>query len=185
MYETVDNATRVSMPLPPAAREKFVELAGKIEARSLIVWAEHCSECAFPTCYTSCAFYTPRRDLNCRRFADGIERGAIGGVTLGRVRFGKWAKLEGIGPVKLVSARAATLRERLDRLVSSLIVNFAPSQTIYANSTRYWNEFKATRAVGPTPERIDSFVVEAWLASGPPLAFTVTFLPVGGDERGL
>ena len=61
------------------------------------IWGEHCSECAMPTCYGTCAFYTPRRDLKCRRFDKGIEavraRGAPGELGL-RVSFRKWGKLE-------------------------------------------------------------------------------------------
>lgn len=184
MYETVDNGTNVRMSLPAEARQKFFELAAAVEARSLMVWGEHCSECAFPTCYTSCAFYTPRRDLHCRRFADGIEQGRIGTVSLGRLRFRRWAKLEANGPIRIFSRRQTIVREWIDRLVSSLIVKFSPSQSFYARATRYWNRFK-TATAGSAQGRIDAFVLEAWLASGPPIPLTVTFLPVGGDERAM
>lgn len=184
MYETVDSSANVRMSLPAEARQKFFELAATVEARSLMVWGEHCSECAFPTCYTSCAFYTPRRDLHCRRFADGIEQGRIGHVSLGRLRFRRWAKLEAAGPITMFSRRHTMMREWVDRLVSSLIVNFLPSQSLYARATRYWNRLK-TAAAGSAQVRADAFVLEAWLASGPPIPLTVTFLPVGGDESGL
>ncbi len=184
MYETIDNTAGASMSLTLEAQLKFGELASKIEARSLIVWGEHCSECAYPTCYTSCAFYTPRRDLHCRRFTNGIEQGVIGSFTLGKIRFRKWAKLEGAGPAKLFSIQTATRRERSDRLVSSLILNFAPSHAIYARSTRYWNQLKNRPFIGSVPRHIDCFVVEAWLESGPQLPLTVTFLPAGSDGPG-
>ena len=185
MYETVDNHGHAIMSLPPEIQQKFCDLASEVEARSLIVWGEHCSECAFPSCYTSCAFYTSRRDGHCRRFADGIEQGKIGSVVLGRVRFRRWAKLEGKGPAKLFSRRNSIFREWLDRFVSSLIINCAPSRIIYARATRYWNQWKAKRAVASAPERIDGFVVEAWLAPGQPIPVTVTFLPIGRDEHRL
>jgi FkbH-like protein len=185
MYETVDNCANVRMSLPPETQRQFRELASTVEARSLMVWGEHCSECAFPTCYTSCAFYTPRRDLHCRRFADGIERGKIGNVALGRLRFRRWAKLEGAGPLRLFSRRNAILREWLDRLLSALIINFAPTRSFYGRLSRYWNQFKGAPAIASAPGRVDAFVVEAWLASGPPIPLTVTFLPVGGDEQRL
>lgn len=185
MYETVDNAAQADLSLPPAARDRFHELARMVEARSLIVWGEHCSECAYPSCYASCAFYTPRRDGDCRRFVNGIERGMMGNSTLGKIRFGKWAKLEGSGPVKLASTKAAARRERLDRLVSSLIVDFAPAKPIYARSQRYWNRYKTALGVGSKPERIDGFVVEAWLPSGPHLPLTVTVVPADGQRDGL
>jgi FkbH-like protein len=185
MYETVDNHANVRMSLPAETQQKFRDLARAVAARSLMVWGEHCSECAFPTCYTSCAFYTPRRDLHCRRFADGIEKGRIGNVALGRVRFRRWAKLEAAGPVRLFSRRNTVLREWLDRLLSSLIISLSPSHKIYARARRYWNQLKGAPAVPSAPGRIDAFIVEAWLASGPPIPLTVTFLPVGRDEQGL
>jgi FkbH-like protein len=183
MYETIDSTTRASIFLPSDALLKFNELSSMIEARSLIVWGEHCSECAYPSCYTTCAFYTPRRDLNCRRFANGIEQAAIGDVALGRIKFRKWPKLEGAGSVKLLPVRTARFRERLDRLASSLINKFAPSRAMYARSARHWNRLKATPAIGSRPGRIDGFVVEAWLESGPPIPLTITF--VDGSEHGL
>jgi hypothetical protein len=112
MYETIDSTTRAGMVLPADALAKFDELSSRIEARSLIVWGEHCSECSYPTCYTSCAFYTPRRDGHCRRFANGIEQAAIGDVVLGRIKFRKWPKLEGTGSVELFPVRTARFRER-------------------------------------------------------------------------
>ncbi len=183
MYETVDNRANTRITLPAETRQKFRELAAAVEARSLMIWGEHCSECAFPTCYASCAFYTPRRDGHCRRFADGIEQGKTGNVALGRVRFRRWAKLEGAGPVRLFSHKNALAREWLDRVVSSLIVSFSPSQTFYFRAHRYWNQLKAT-TVASAPGRVDAFVAEAWLASGPPVPLTVTFLP-DGKEQGL
>jgi FkbH-like protein len=185
MYETVDNTADADMSLPSEARTRFCELASNIDARSLIVWGEHCSECAYPTCYTSCAFYTPRRDGHCRRFASGIERGTIGEVALGKIRFRKWAKLEGTGQINLFSRQSAARRESLDRLLTSLIVDFAPSKAVYARSKGYWNRFKATSFIGSKPGRIECFVVEAWLESGPAIPLTVTFLPTGRDARGL
>jgi len=60
----------------------FAATKKSIALGSSLIWGEHCSECAMPTCYGTCAFYTPRRDLKCRRFDKGIEavraRGAPG-----------------------------------------------------------------------------------------------------------
>ena len=82
-----------------AVPQGFGALEG-LSARSQIVWAEHCSECAYPSCYSSCAFYSPRGDLHCRRFEAGIE-GVAGAPSLMRIRFRKWGKLEGRGPAVL------------------------------------------------------------------------------------
>jgi len=49
---------------------------GRIQSYSVMSWGEHCTECAFPTCYTTCSFYQPRQDGRCRRFEFGIYRSA-------------------------------------------------------------------------------------------------------------
>src|SRR5262245_2642269 len=103
------------MALPAEAVQKFQELAGSVEKQSQIVWGEHCSECAFPSCYSTCAFYTPRRDLHCRRFEDGIKQDNIGGVEVAKIRLRKWAKLEGVGPARLIERERVKAREAIDR----------------------------------------------------------------------
>src|ERR1039458_5666623 len=139
MYETADSVGS-KIALPPEVRMRFRELADAIEARSQIVWAEHCTECAYPDCYSSCAFYTPRRDRNCRRFADGINRASFEGTTLGRIRFGRWAKLEGAGPVALVTPNLAARRDAVDRYASRLIAATEMSSWIYPRAARRWND---------------------------------------------
>ena len=176
MYETVDDPIGSTLAIPEEARLKFGELADMVAARSLIVWGEHCSECAYPTCYMSCAFYTPRRDGHCRRFANGIEQQTDGAVTLGRIRLRQWAKLEGQGPAPLFAIRAAARRQHADRVVSALIVKFAPSQALYERSARHWNRLKA-RPIRPAATLADAFVVEAWLPSDQPLPATLAFVP--------
>jgi FkbH-like protein len=46
----------------------------RIRSFATVSWGEHCTECAFPTCYTTCSFYQPRQDGRCRRFEYGIFR---------------------------------------------------------------------------------------------------------------
>jgi hypothetical protein len=88
MYETADN-TPSPRVLPQRASARFRETAEAIEARTLIIWAEHCTECAYPSCYSTCEFYSPRRDKNCRRFAGGITQWRDGVTALGQIRFKK------------------------------------------------------------------------------------------------
>lgn len=66
-----------------------------------IVWEEHCTECTYPTCYSTCDLYRQRADGHCARFEDGVRRiGRRGGV----VGFGRWAKLEARLPARPVRA---------------------------------------------------------------------------------
>ena len=62
--------------------------------RSLLLWGEHCTDCANPLCYMTCSLYTPRSDLKCRRFENGLQpviptrQGQTGRILL-RARFRK------------------------------------------------------------------------------------------------
>src|SRR3546814_13856852 len=39
--------------------------------RALLLWGEHCIECAAPDCFVSCDLYQARPDCRCRRFRFG------------------------------------------------------------------------------------------------------------------
>src|SRR2546430_9397202 len=97
MYESEVYALRESIAsLTANVRQRFGELRNGIEARSLVPWAEHCTECTWPVCYTSCELYTRRTDGGCRLFIDGMVRidnpeGA--NPYLLKIRFKRWGKL--------------------------------------------------------------------------------------------
>ena len=104
MKEIVPGENRLTrLDLPETSVRLMRALDDAIAERSQIVWGEHCSECAYPSCYASCAYYTPRSDLRCRRFERGIEAVKVAGwpAALMRIRFRKWGKLEGEGPAPL------------------------------------------------------------------------------------
>ena len=63
-----------------------------IQGKSLILWREHCVECAMPLCYKSCSLYVERKDKRCARFVNGIQRFNRGNG--GEIEFRRWAKLE-------------------------------------------------------------------------------------------
>src|SRR4051812_40855229 len=78
----------------PSADYSF---APDVERMSLLIWGEHCIECAAPACYRTCDLYERRPDGRCRRFTFGICRNpefqSIRGYGA-EVRFKKWGKLE-------------------------------------------------------------------------------------------
>lgn len=64
---------------------------------SLLLWMEHCTECAPPECYLSCYLYARRRDNKCARFVYGIfpNRQVTGLFDYGAdIFFRRWAKIE-------------------------------------------------------------------------------------------
>jgi FkbH-like protein len=182
MIETLDYDVSHSIDLPEQALQRFRELGDAIDARSQIVWGEHCSECGFPHCYSTCAFFTPRKDdLNCGRFVKGIEQAKIGKLRLSRIEFRKWGKLWGKGPVGLVSGDAAERRERTSDFVSRGIVRWVPHPFLRRAEWEA-NNWKR-RNSAQNQSRPDVFVVEAWLPDRYSRAdFTLTLVP-GGDTR--
>ncbi len=84
----------------PARPTAPYEPGPDIARMSLIVWGEHCIECAAPDCYRSCDLYERRPDTRCRRFAFGVYRNRNFPSSRGHgaeVVFKKWGKLEARG----------------------------------------------------------------------------------------
>jgi len=163
----------------------FTAFQDQLLGQSQIVWGEHCSECAYPTCYETCAFYTPRADLHCRRFEAGIQPVQADGVArLHRIRFRQWGKLEGRGATTIIPAAKARSRDRRDALVSGAVASAPAPYAVTRKLAAQWNAYKQARAHrpgGPSPEAMapDAFVVEAWAADGRRHPFTLTLLNVG------
>ncbi|HLZ83800.1 MAG TPA: HAD-IIIC family phosphatase [Caulobacteraceae bacterium] len=123
---------RTPIVLDPDLISALRDSRAAIEARSLLNWAEHCSECAMPECYATCSLYTPRPDFKCRRFDRGIqgrfardgEQGGAGpALPLMSVTFRQWGKLEARGDVTLVRFGAAEVMERGEPLLARLLDN--------------------------------------------------------------
>ena len=158
-------------------------IADRLDGRSLlgrsqIVWGEHCSECAYPACYASCAFYDPRPDLNCRRFVAGIEDAGAG---LMRIRFRKWGKLEGRGSARLRPYAEAARRERRDASLARGLAGAPLPFQLKRSAAWRLNQGKAQASGRDSRLAPDGFVVEGWSNDAHTHAFTVTFLQGGGE----
>jgi len=109
-----DSPASPSIPYQPAI---------DIEALSLLLWAEHCVECAAPACYSSCDLYEPRLDSRCRRFAFGTYKNrsfpSLRGYGV-EVSFKKWAKIEAYGNTAMYPIRSVLRWERAIERGSSL-----------------------------------------------------------------
>ncbi len=168
MYETEANGIVESADLLPAdVVAGFGELAGKILSRSVLPWSEHCTECVWPTCYTSCELYSPRSDGRCRRFVDGIVRvncdAAPNGYVL-KVRFKRWAKLWTPGSMNLHPDVKARAIEKMDYRLGRVLYNLPLPGSIKSTviTKRYSMKKRlAARSTkqGPAPT---SFVVECY-----------------------
>jgi FkbH-like protein len=132
MYETEINLeTEAISEIPSQVVSSFKELDGKILSRTLIPWGEHCTECGWPTCYSTCELYAPREDLKCRRFVDGMVRvecpGSVNGYLV-KVSFKRWGKLWARGNFKLVSPEDADQIERRDYKIGTALQKFPLSK---------------------------------------------------------
>lgn len=189
MYETESNSRVEGIDGFPA--EVFDELKGfheKVVARTLLPWGEHCTECVWPTCYTTCDLYSPREDGRCRRFVDGMVRvdcpGRLNSYLL-KIRFKRWAKLWAPGNVRLFPIAQAHRRERFDQRIGSMLYQLpipAPARK-FATTKRYtWK--KRLAAYGrPSPELPDLFVIECFNPGERTISLSLTMRSSDEQDR--
>jgi FkbH-like protein len=125
MYETeVNNRIESSSDIPIEVIQEFGKLKGKVQRRTTLNWSEHCTECVWPVCYSTCDLYSPREDGKCRRFIDGMARvdcsAAINSYLL-KIKFKRWGKLWSPGNVRLHSAGVAERIERRDYQIGTAL----------------------------------------------------------------
>lgn len=124
MYEPeVNNLLESVDSVPSAIVEQFKGLKPLVNARTVLPWGEHCTECAWPTCYTTCELYDPRSDRNCRLFVDGMVRIDIDDDLrpyLLKIRFKRWGKLWTVGNLAGYSPEASLKKERSHIMVGAL-----------------------------------------------------------------
>ena len=102
LYERQLHTTPPAIPIGSPPKQLAVEQV------SLLIWGEHCIECAAPDCFSTCDLYQSRPDHRCRRFQFGIypNRNFEGSRGPGaEVRFKVWGKLESRGNACLANAR--------------------------------------------------------------------------------
>jgi FkbH-like protein len=182
MYETEVNSTiERATQLLPEVREAFSAHPTPLVARTVLPWSEHCTECVWPTCYSTCEFYSPRSDGRCRRFRDGMVRlplpEAANQYVL-KIRFKRWAKLWAPANVRLYSPEAAASIENRDFQVGQALLTFPlpnPVRT-YLTTKRYgFKKRLAARTVTPRTEPT-AFWLECFNPSEP-VALSVTMRP--------
>jgi FkbH-like protein len=118
MYEAeVSNSIESIETLPQEVRRRFAEFRSQVAARTTLPWGEHCTECVWPTCYTTCELYAPREDGACRQFVGGVVRiDHKEGLSpyLVKIRFKQWAKLWTPGNLELKPLPQAAKKERFN-----------------------------------------------------------------------
>ena len=168
MYETeANNRTECTDQIPPEVLNEMRHFRKNVIARTVLPWSEHCTECAWPTCYTSCDLYSPREDGRCRRFVDGMVRlECAGSVTscLLKIRFKRWAKLWAPGNIHLLTLSEADQFEQRDRTFGSVLHQLPLPSAVRTFAARKRYSWKKRAAVSRKPQsRVpDTFVLECY-----------------------
>jgi FkbH-like protein len=165
----------------------FAATRKSIASSSSLIWGEHCSECAMPTCYGTCAFYTPRRDLKCRRFDKGIEavraKGVTGGLGL-RVSFRKWGKLEAEMRPAVVSREREFSLHFGDAVVDEFLAAAPLTHRLHDGLAIAWTRVKTKVAsVGSSAATYDTFLIEGFSETDVDCVFTLTVKPKTSTGR--
>jgi FkbH-like protein len=188
MYEAEVNArTESAAQIPAPILDRFRELGGLVTARSVLPWGEHCTECVWPTCYTSCDLYAPRADGKCRRFVDGMVRiDAPGTVTgyLVKIGFKQWGKLWTAGNVHLFSSEAARSMEAWDRRLGTTLYQIALPAPVkrFATWRRYNHKKQQAHGRAPTTTSSGHFVVEVYSPNATTIGLSLTMRPTAEDR---
>jgi FkbH-like protein len=184
MYETEANRNVESAKdLPAGVIAAFSELKDKIVTRTVLPWGEHCTECVWPTCYTTCDMYSPREDGRCRRFVDGMVRidspTAVSGYLL-KIRFKQWGKLWSAGSLNLHSLQRATAIESRDYQIGKTIQRIHLAKPIKSLIVEKRYSLKKRLAVR-APRGVDlptSFLIESFNPSERKIGLSLTLRPL-------
>lgn len=188
MRQTADSVATAIVTLPDEAVRSFMETRAAVIARSVVAWGEHCTECAFPACYSTCSYYTPRLDHHCRRFENGIERATAPthpSLKLMRIAFRRWGKLEGQGRIALKRNRAAGALEAAGAATDSLVAHSLPA-TLRDKLAWRLNALKLeVVARGEALQATDMFLLEAWHGASRSWPFTIAIMTSDKEASGL
>lgn len=172
----------------PAEPERPYEPVRNIEKASLLYWAEHCVECAAPSCYQSCDLYQPRVDTRCRRFTFGAFKNrnfpSLRGFGV-EISFKKWAKMMAFGNMALHSRRHVLWSERLVEWFAPAANLFGRVMARLTGKTRWkaaahegleelvrWLNRRRSNSEAP-----DAFLLEVYNPGGESVRMQLSFIP--------
>ena len=188
MYETEVNRRRESLDqIPPDVAAQFMETRARIGYRSTLPWSEHCTECVWPSCYTTCDLYSAREDGRCRRFVDGMVRidspESANGYLL-KITFKRWAKLWTPGNIHLRSANHARRIEKQDYRIGSALVHLPAPTAVrtFATGKRYSLKKRLAHREATPGIRPTSFILECFNADPTPVRLSFAIRSASGER---
>ena len=189
MYETEANKNlESSSQLPQEVLGSFADLKGRVLFRTVLPWSEHCTECVWPTCYSTCDLYSPRQDGRCRRFVDGMVRidlPAAANSYLLKIRFKRWGKLWTPGNILLRSAMRAEALEVRDRRIGKALQHLPlPSLVrIAATKKRYGFKKKTARSTQSSHDLPSCFLLECYNPNAHAVELSLIMRPTDGRSK--
>jgi FkbH-like protein len=187
MYEAeLNNRLEHEGALPPEIRARFAEYHGRVTARTILPWGEHCTECNAPSCYTTCDLHTPRADGGCRLFHHGMVRvpyaHAANGYLL-KIHFKRWGKLWTVGNAHLLPADTAALREELNLVAGALARALPLSAEFKGRLLRNVSYFRRRHAQEARPGAAlpDYFVAEIFNPNAEAVELTLVIRASAGN----
>jgi FkbH-like protein len=189
MYEAEANSqTESSSQIPTDVLSAFGDLRGNVVARTILPWSEHCTECVWPTCYSTCDLYEPREDKKCRRFLEGMVRinypASVNSYIL-KIRFKRWAKLWTPGNVRLYSIDKAARLERRDYRIGTTLYQLPVPTSLKKAVTSKRYSFKKKMAQRRTTGGgfPDSFLLECYNPQGKTIPLSLTISRLNTDSK--
>ena len=168
MYESeINNRVETAEQIPPEVLKAFSASRETVSMRTVLPWGEHCTECVWPTCYSTCDLYEARPGGNCRRFIDGMVRidssSALGGYIL-KIRFKQWGKLWTVGNIRLRSISQAERIENRDYQIGSVIQALVMPLPVrnFVSAKRYSFKKRMAQAAGRSAVEPSSFMLECF-----------------------
>lgn len=171
---------------PPATPKTAYPSLPVISHNSLLIWGEHCIECAAPACYSSCDLYDPRPDGRCRRLEFGAFANPNFPTQRGygvEVSFRKWGKLESRGNARMWPAGSTFRLEKWIGAASRIANAFGRVAARLTGDRRYGyvsevlleklgRYLHTTTANGVRPE---AFLLELYNPNPEPVTLQVSF----------
>lgn len=182
MFESeVNPYKKCTAELPADIMSKFREYKKIVTARTTSPWSEHCVECVWPTCYSTCSLYDPREDKACRLFVDGMQRidnnGGLNSYII-KLRLKKWGKLWTPGTVRGFSVTTAFFIEAVNifagRIATSKIL---PSCIRVFLSTNIYKVKKRLFRIPVDKNLMDSFLIEVYNPNSVDVGITISIRP--------
>jgi FkbH-like protein len=172
---------------------KVYEPESNLKQMSLLFWAEHCVECAAPSCYETCDLYEARSDKRCRRFTFGAMKNphfpSVRGYGV-EVSFKKWAKIEAIGNLSMAPVRTVLGYERLLRW-GAPIANAVGKLMGYITGKANWDSAtyvgmqRIVERLGRRKADVslpDAFLLEVYNPGSETTRMQLNFLPIAEGE---